>query len=181
MEKWKQIPGFEGKYVISNYGKAMALKGYYRPNEKRLKPELDRYGYHRYTLKTANGPKHFLAHRLVMLAFVGKSDLTVNHKDGNKLNNHPSNLEYVSVEENVEHAHKTGLINLHKSRKDTMTDDERMQVLALRGKMRPTHIAEKFGVCFQTIYNIWGGCTERIDVGSTRRNKKKLSLSENCS
>ena len=42
-------------------------------------------------------------HRLIMMAFCGKSTLTVNHKDGNKSNNHLDNLEYMSVQEQNRH------------------------------------------------------------------------------
>lgn len=44
-------------------------------------------------------------HCLIYEAFMGKSNLLVNHKDGNKSNNRLDNLEYV----NAKHAHETGL------------------------------------------------------------------------
>lgn len=44
-------------------------------------------------------------YRLVMLAFYGKSDLTVDHIDGNKENNNLNNLEYVTQAENVKRFH----------------------------------------------------------------------------
>ena len=53
-------------------------------------------------------------HRLVALAFVpGHAEgLTVNHIDGNKLNNNVENLEWVSLSRNVQHQWETGLVNL---------------------------------------------------------------------
>jgi hypothetical protein len=51
-------------------------------------------------------PRSFLVHRLVAQAFLGESRLTVNHIDGNKLNNELSNLEYLSVADNTRHAAK---------------------------------------------------------------------------
>jgi len=51
-------------------------------------------------------------HRLVAMAWVaGDHSLSVNHKDGNKLNNHASNLEWVSLADNTRHQHETGLSN----------------------------------------------------------------------
>ena len=49
-----------------------------------------------------------LVHRIVMEAFKGKSDLTVDHIDGNKLNNSLDNLEYVTIQENVKRAWNNG-------------------------------------------------------------------------
>jgi hypothetical protein len=53
-----------------------------------------------------------LVHALVMLAFVGPPPTDqpwINHKDGNKQNNHLSNLEYGTAKWNREHAVHTGL------------------------------------------------------------------------
>jgi hypothetical protein len=53
-----------------------------------------------------------LLHRIIALHLVanphGKGD--VNHKDGNKSNNHPDNLEWVTKGENMQHAWDTGLV-----------------------------------------------------------------------
>jgi len=51
-----------------------------------------------------------LVHRLVASAFIGEiTGLTINHKDGNPTNNHISNLEIVTMKENIQHAWNTGL------------------------------------------------------------------------
>jgi hypothetical protein len=47
--------------------------------------------------------KNFLIHRLVAEAFLGKSDLEVNHKDLDRSNNNLSNLEYLTKNENLYH------------------------------------------------------------------------------
>ena len=57
----------------------------------------------------------YKAHRLVAYAFVEKDrdiQLTVDHLDGNKLNNHYTNLEWVTSEENLKRAFKSGLLNI---------------------------------------------------------------------
>ena len=51
-----------------------------------------------------------LVHRLIYLIFIGPlGDERVNHKDGNKLNNHKDNLEITTNAKNIQHAYDTGL------------------------------------------------------------------------
>lgn len=51
-----------------------------------------------------NKYRQFLVHRLVMAAFIGPSDLHVNHKNGKRDDNRLSNLEYVTRSQNQLHA-----------------------------------------------------------------------------
>lgn len=51
-------------------------------------------------------------HRLVMIAFdpvENMETLQINHKDGNKTNNHIDNLEWATALENIRHSYSTGL------------------------------------------------------------------------
>lgn len=76
---------------------------------------------------TLNGEKiHKKAHRLVAELFIeNKESLPViNHKDGNKLNNHVSNLEWCTYEHNNHHAIQTGLRDVVKSNKERWKDAE---------------------------------------------------------
>jgi hypothetical protein len=60
--------------------------------------------YHHLKFKGAN----LLVHRIVYRKFLGRlaTDLVVNHKDGNGLNNRPTNLELVTQSDNIQHAHE---------------------------------------------------------------------------
>lgn len=49
-------------------------------------------------------PKSFSVHKLVAEAFLGESNLHVNHKNGNKHDNRLENLEYVTLQENIRHS-----------------------------------------------------------------------------
>jgi len=50
--------------------------------------------------------KRLRVHRIVYQAFVGELDhkMVINHKDGNKMNNKPDNLEQIEGAENTRHA-----------------------------------------------------------------------------
>lgn len=56
-------------------------------------------------------------HSLVAKAFLNKlpHHQCVNHKDGNKENNHVDNLEWVTTQENIKHAYDIGLLKLDKA------------------------------------------------------------------
>lgn len=77
-----------------------------------ITPWLERNGYLEVaTMREGKRVKERL-HRLVALAFCDgyEPGLTVNHIDGNKTNNTPSNLEWVSLAKNTEHQWRTGLV-----------------------------------------------------------------------
>lgn len=112
MEQWKDVSGYEGLYQVSDLGRVRSLDrvvncngGTRRARGRVLTPSTV-LGYCNVTLQDAltGRQKIYRVHRLVMLAFVGPSDLEVNHKDGDKANNQLSNLEYVNSSENKRHA-----------------------------------------------------------------------------
>lgn len=96
---------------------------------KRLKQAINN-GYARVALKNNGELKNCLVHRLVAQAFIPnpKNKPQVNHKDGNKLNNHVSNLEWVTPKENLQHAVSNGLnIPLHKRGYAGLRREERVK------------------------------------------------------
>ena len=104
-EEWRSIQGYENYYEISSYGNVRNIK-----TGKCLIGDKNSIGYKRVTLYSPI-KKRFFIHRLVALHFCDgyKEDLVVNHKDGNKLNNHADNLEWVTRSENDLHAFKNNL------------------------------------------------------------------------
>jgi hypothetical protein len=113
-EIWKDIPEYEGMYQISNLGRVKSLKS---GKDKILKPREYGRGYMSVSLCKEGESKNFKIHRLVMLAFVGESDLQVNHKNGIKADNRLENLEYCTASENTIHAYKNGLKKVLKGEK----------------------------------------------------------------
>lgn len=98
-------------YKVHSDGYIVSIK---LGKEEVLKGSLDSKGYLYLDIRHSGAeikcPK---IHRLVALAFVPnpKNKPQVNHIDGNKTNNHYSNLQWVTNEENRTHAIKTGLKN----------------------------------------------------------------------
>ena len=102
----KQINGYNNYYIYDN-GDALNIS-----TNKILKGSIGENGYKYYRLSKDNNKTMFYAHRLVAEHFLENPNLLpiVNHKDGNKLNNQLSNLEWVSYSENTKHAHDNNLI-----------------------------------------------------------------------
>lgn len=107
MENWKDVPGYEGLYQISNLGNVKSLY-----SNKILKPSIDKYGYTRFSATKDKIQKTLIIHRLVAKLFIPNPNNLpqVNHKDGNKNNNCKNNLEWCTDSDNKKHAYKTGLM-----------------------------------------------------------------------
>jgi len=107
-EVFKDIPGFEGKYSVSNLGNVMSLNYLNQKKPKLLTPIKHHGGY---LIVHLGASKIRMIHTLVARAFIPNPDgkKFVNHIDGNKHNNKVSNLEWVTCKENINHAIKTGL------------------------------------------------------------------------
>jgi len=129
-EIWKEthISPF---YQVSNLGNVRSVDRFVKGRiegfpafriGKLLKPAISKTGYPRVLLMFDGIRKNISVHRLVAIAFI-ENELnkeTVNHIDGNKLNNCVSNLEWASVKENNNHARRLGL-NVAKSGKECHT------------------------------------------------------------
>ena len=83
---------------------------------KILKPKIDKYGYQVITLSKDGVRKTYTIHQLVAKAFIPNPEnkKTINHKDGNKLNNCIDNLEWATEKENQQHKWKNGLANYNR-------------------------------------------------------------------
>ena len=103
-EIWKPIPDYEGLYEVSNFGNV-------RNNRKQLKFYQINSGYLALKLVKDGLRISPLVHRLVALVFCEKQShqTEVNHIDGNKQNNHYTNLEWCTSSENKQHALTNGM------------------------------------------------------------------------
>lgn len=110
IEEWRDIPGYEGLYQVSDQGQVRRLAGTAKCKTTRILKASPRGGYLSVSLCMNGKPKGIEVHRLVTWAFLGKQgDWWVNHKDGDKRNNALSNLEYLTPGQNTKHAYDHGL------------------------------------------------------------------------
>lgn len=103
----KQIKDFPDYYIHSD-GYVISRK---HGKERRLKGGVHPKGYPQVFLLHDGKSKKYFVHRLVAEYFIddSKLDFAVNHVDGDKKNNHVSNLEWVTPKENIHHAVSNGL------------------------------------------------------------------------
>jgi hypothetical protein len=120
MEQWKDIPGYEELYKVSDLGNVLSVR-----KNKNLKPGLS----HEYKMVVLCDNKKRSTkkiHQLVAICFLEHKtcgmDKVVDHIDGDKLNNRLSNLQVLSHRANIQKADRknksskfTG-VSFHKGR-----------------------------------------------------------------
>lgn len=113
MVEWRDIPGYEGYYQVSNLGDIRSVtRVVIRSdgvnqirNGRSIPKKMNNDGYLIVRLSKDAKRKQFGVHVLVALAFVpGYFDgAEVNHRDCDRTNNVPENLEWVTHADNIKH------------------------------------------------------------------------------
>lgn len=195
-EEWKPVPNFEGLYEVSNLGRVRSVERKVRSNQRNnhffavkqrfLLPDISA-AYYRVTLSKDGKTKRFSVHRLVCEAFLENPENKpfVNHKDGDKLNNTLSNLEWVTQSENCIHALETGLAKPVKGERHGMakySEETVNEIRMLYETTSMTHqsIADKFGIDRRYITELINGkIWTELKVNSKK--PRKFPLGENHS
>lgn len=116
----KDVVGFEDLYSVDETGNVYSKDRIVNHNcgglavkkGKRLQPETTSCGYLRVLLIDREGKRsHLSVHRIVAESYIPNPNSLpqVNHKDGNKKNNHINNLEWCTSQQNNIHALENGL------------------------------------------------------------------------
>ena len=111
MTRWLAVPGWAARYEVSEFGSARskdmtvgAKNGAFAVRKGRNLVQVKKSnGYLCVTLADGIHRPQIAIHRLVARAFIGECPLGLHvlHSDGDKINNHYSNLRYGSAAENV--------------------------------------------------------------------------------
>jgi hypothetical protein len=152
---WTRIVGFPD-YEVSDDGKVRFLGGWrqfgphkrYAPaGERKAQPHSCGYLQVRLSLG-ADQWKNKYIHRLVAQAFIPNPQRLgdINHKDGNKYNNHWTNLEWVSRRDNHKHAREVLGIHIRGERHGRRKITEAMAIAIIKANGTQREIADRYGI-----------------------------------
>lgn len=156
---WKDLPGFVGRYRVSENGGVLSI---FRYISKLLKPFLSHKGYLSVHLSLNGRARWESIHRLVAQAFLENNNglPEVNHKDGNKLNNHYFNLEWISTKDHLVHTRVLKLFNrgLKAEKNRSVSLDWRkvkhIRNTYIKGEITLSDLAKRFGIGISTVSRV---------------------------
>ncbi len=163
-ETWRDIPGYEGYYQVSDLGRVKALVrkkrtrsgGFFWLKESIKEPYPQSDGYLQIGLNKDGKKSHFLLHRLVGMAFIsGDWSLEINHIDFNRANCRVDNLEWETRQGNVAYSHNNGRYEFKEERGLTkLKTSDVIEIRTLSGLVPRKTLAERYGVTVPTIGQI---------------------------
>jgi DNA-binding XRE family transcriptional regulator len=159
IETWKDIPGHEAQYQVSDQGRVKSLSRYVRSgagmrkvNERILRPGKSKSGHVSVMLgRNGHGSQ---VHQLVMLAFIGPppKDTEVLHRNGNPSDNRLENLHYGTRSHNILDVYRVG----KRWRKLSLEEIKLIHSRANSGETG-TALAKEYGVTSTTVSAIKNG------------------------
>lgn len=160
---WAPIEGFPfHRVTVDGRVQTRLRPGINKPQDEWVDRAIDNQTgrYKRLLLRHKGNSKSFNVHRLVALHFIWNPHTKpcVNHKDGNRFNNHFTNLEWVTVSENTQHAYDTGLAVASKGENHGLSKfkEEDIRDIRFRASRGETHTE------IGKFYGVRQGCISRI-------------------
>ena len=165
-EIWKSLKDFEEEFQCSNYGRIKRNARSWRRGrqgcqiksipEGIVKQRILKQGYVKVNLCKKGIKKSYSVQRLVALTFIPnkkKEANNVNHKDGNKINNMVSNLEWVTPSENTLHSlYVLDNIKKHRARYNNFSKEEIQDIKNKKEQgILQKEIAKIYGVSLSVI------------------------------
>ena len=165
-EEWRPVKDFEHVYEVSSYGRIRSVDHVVMRKDGKplhvkgcvLKALPNNRGYPRVSLCFSGHSTWSHVHTLIAEAFLSQpkskigplaDQYGVNHKDGDKTNNHINNLEYITNRANVRHARKNGLLDvagMKNGRAKISADDVREIRRLYTNGMRQIDLARQFSI-----------------------------------
>ena len=157
MEQWRDIPGYESQYQVSDQGRVRTLKRTLRSaSVEALENSVMKFGYENHggrrqvTLCKHGKIKRFLVHRLVLLAFTGpapEDKPVARHLNGDYLDNRPENLAWGTMQENANDAARHGTrAKGEQLKQSALTETQVREIRAARGLISQKELAQKYGI-----------------------------------
>lgn len=172
-EVWKDVVGYEGIYRVSSLGRVRSLDHFVKHSNGRdriqkgrfLKRQFSLKGYFFVSLSRSKKRFHTGVHRLVAMAFIKNPNnkSQVNHIDGNKINNRPSNLEWCTNQENSIHAHRNNLITTNKGEDHHQAKLTNQEVRELKRRL----LNGETGAQLAKEYKLSGAAVSKIKLNKT--------------
>lgn len=166
-EVWKDVPGYEGLYIVSNFGSVVSMPK--RITKSKFRNEiktLSQYNINGYLFVTLckNGSRNIRVHRIVALSFIPNPEnkKEVNHINAIKTDNKVDNLEWCTGQENRFHSIKHKLrsgVGIKKLSKDQVKQI-RLCYTCKRGDI--TKLSMEYGVSQRTISFILKNKTRKV-------------------
>ena len=155
-EIWADVPGYVGKYQVSNKGRLKSLK---RLVVRILHQSVNRGGYKTINLSKDAKPKWHFVHRLVLAAFVGArpEGKQCRHLNGIRDDNRVENLCWGTIEEDWEDKRRHGTACIgEKQGPSKLTDDKVREIRWMwdTGMYQTKELACLFSVGTSTINRV---------------------------
>lgn len=173
VEVWRDIIGWEDCYRISSFGRVESKdKIRLKTRQGKLVPArykgrmmkwlISNAGYARVDCRDGDRNFHYSVHRLLATAFIPNPENkpTVNHKDGNKLNNNISNLEWSTHSEQMQHALENKLLIPGGKRVVSPKVRKEIYQYYLENQVSANVLSKKFNITWDMASEIISGKTE---------------------